>query len=196
MAEKDPAIAELKRFISSKKLDQKKGAWRTKLPKPPQVKKFGSKTYVWSLETSKGDLKFKLLSASAPMHVSSTIYLTLLGYYDGLVFHRVIPGFMAQGGCPKGDGSGGPGYQYDGEFGVEVKHLRPGTLSMANAGPGTDGSQFFVTFVPTPHLNNKHTVFGELYDGSTTLAALEMYGSSSGKPVEKLEIRKATIELV
>jgi peptidyl-prolyl cis-trans isomerase B (cyclophilin B) len=195
MPEKDPAISEIRKFIAAKKLDVHKGVWRTKLPKPPLVKKFSSKSYIWVLETSKGTLKFKLLPAAAPMHVASTIFLTEVGFYDGLTFHRVIPGFMAQAGCPKGDGSGNPGYQYDAECNPKVKHDRPGLLSMANLGPGTDGSQFFITFVATPHLNGKHTIFGELYDGSTTLATLEMYGSSSGKPVEKLPIVKASIAL-
>jgi peptidyl-prolyl cis-trans isomerase B (cyclophilin B) len=196
MPDKDPAIEELRKFIAAKKIDTKKAGWRLKLPRPPQAKKFSNKTYVWSLETSKGPIKFKFLPAAAPMHVSSMIYLTLLGYFDGLTLHRVIPGFMAQAGCPKGDGTGNPGYQYDGECKPNVKHDKSGTLSMANAGPGTDGSQFFITFVPTPHLNNKHTVFGELYDGSTTLAAIEMYGSSSGKPIEKIVLTKVTVEAV
>ncbi|HYC76893.1 MAG TPA: peptidylprolyl isomerase [Planctomycetota bacterium] len=196
MPEKDPALAEIKKFIASKKIDTAKSGWRTKLSKPVAARKFDpKKSYYWILETSKGRLQFKLLPQTAPMHVTSTIYLTEIGFYDDLTFHRVIPGFMAQGGCPLGTGSGNPGYQYDGEFDPKVKHDKPGILSMANAGPGTDGSQFFITFVPTPHLNGKHTVFGELYDGSTTLATLEMYGSSSGKPVERLAIVKATIEV-
>jgi cyclophilin family peptidyl-prolyl cis-trans isomerase len=95
-----------------------------------------------------GPIDVKLLPDVTPMHASSTIYLTRLGYYDGLAFHRVIPGFMAQGGCPLGTGTGGPGYEYDGEFSPTVKHDKPGILSMANRGPGTDGSQFFLTFVP------------------------------------------------
>jgi cyclophilin family peptidyl-prolyl cis-trans isomerase len=128
------------------------------------------------------------------MHVSSTIYLTKLGYYDGLAFHRVIQGFMAQGGCPVGRGTGGPGYEYDGEFDANVRHDRPGLLSMANRGPGTDGSQFFLTFVPTPHLDNNHTIFGEIVDGMETLAALESAGSSSGATTTPLVIEKATIQ--
>ena len=196
MPDKDPAIVELKKFIAAKKIDVQKAGWRTKLLKPPLVKKFSNKTYLWILETTKGPLKFKLLPAAAPMHVVSTIYLTELGFYDGLSFHRVIPGFMAQAGCPKGDGTGTPGYLFDSEINPKFKHDKPGLLSMANTGPATDGSQFFVTFVATPHLNAKHTIFGELYDGSTTLATLEMYGSPSGKPVEKLPIVKATITVV
>jgi cyclophilin family peptidyl-prolyl cis-trans isomerase len=129
----------------------------------------------------------------APVHVSSTIFLTRLGFYDGLAFHRVITGFMAQGGCPLGTGTGGPGYQYAGEFDKKAKHDRPGLLSMANAGPGTDGSQFFLTFVPTPWLDGKHTVFGEVTEGIDALKALEKRGSESGKTREPLSIQKATI---
>ena len=130
----------------------------------------------------------------APMHVTSTIFLTRKGFYDGLSFHRVIPGFMAQGGCPLGTGTGGPGYQYEGEFTVGVKHDKPYMLSMANAGPGTDGSQFFITFEATPNLNGKHTIFGRVVEGKNVVRKLEAAGSSSGKPKEPLIIKKATIE--
>jgi cyclophilin family peptidyl-prolyl cis-trans isomerase len=147
------------------------------------------------LETNKGTMKIALKPDVAPMHVSSTIYLTRLGFYDGLAFHRVINGFMAQGGDPLGNGTGGPGYNYDGEFSTDVKHDKPGILSMANAGPGTDGSQFFITFVPTPHLNGRHSIFGEVTDGMDVLKKLEAAGSPSGKTSEPLSISKATIEV-
>ena len=129
------------------------------------------------------------------MHVSSTIYLTKLGFYDDLAFHRVITGFMAQGGCPLGTGTGSPGYSFGGEFDRSVRHDRPGLLSMANAGPNTDGSQFFLTFVATPHLDGKHTIFGEVVEGMDTVKKLEQAGSDSGTPREALEIEKATIEV-
>ena len=149
----------------------------------------------WDLETNVGSLSVRLLSESAPMHVSSTIYLTRLGFYDGISFHRVITQFMAQGGCPLGTGTGGPGYQYAGEFGGSARHDRPGVLSMANAGPNTDGSQFFLTFVPTPWLDGNHTIFGEVVDGVETLQALEARGSQGGATTEPLEITKATIRV-
>ena len=127
------------------------------------------------------------------MHVSSTIYLTRLGFYDNLKFHRVINGFMAQGGDPMGNGMGGPGYKYSGEFHDSAKHDKAGILSMANAGPDTDGSQFFLTFKATPHLNGRHTVFGEVVDGLDVLKAIEAAGTYSGQPKEDLRILSATI---
>ncbi len=131
----------------------------------------------------------------APMHVSSTIYLARLGFYDGVIFHRVITGFMAQGGDPLGQGIGGPGYNYDGEFSPSARHDRPGLLSMANAGPGTDGSQFFLTFVPTPHLDDKHTIFGEVIEGMETVKELEKRGSGSGSTSEELLMQSTTISV-
>ena len=125
--------------------------------------------------------------------MTSTIYLTELGFYDGLSFHRVIPGFMAQGGCPVGQGTGGPGYDYEGEFAPSARHDRPGLLSMANRGPGTDGSQFFLTFVPTPWLDGNHTIFGEVVDGLETLDALEACGSGSGATSEPLTMKGTLI---
>jgi cyclophilin family peptidyl-prolyl cis-trans isomerase len=130
------------------------------------------------------------------MHVTSTIYLARLGFYDGVIFHRVIDGFMAQGGDPLGLGTGGPGYQYDGEYSPDARHDRPGMLSMANAGPGTDGSQFFLTFVPTPHLDDKHAIFGEVTGGMDVVQALESKGSRSGKTSEQLEMVKTSIRAV
>jgi cyclophilin family peptidyl-prolyl cis-trans isomerase len=111
-----------------------------------------------------------------------------------LAFHRVITGFMAQGGCPLGTGTGGPGYQYGGEFSPSVKHNTPGLLSMANAGPNTDGSQFFLTFVPTPWLDGKHTVYGKVVEGLDTLSKLEAAGSESGRTSEPLRIESVTIQ--
>jgi len=147
------------------------------------------------MATNKGDVKIQLLPDVAPMHVTSFIYLTRMGFYDGLPFHRVITGFMAQGGCPLGRGTGGPGYQYGGEFSPSVKHDTPGLLSMANAGPGTDGSQFFLTFVATPWLDGKHTIYGKVVSGMDTLKKLEAAGSESGRTSEPLKIEKVTIEV-
>jgi peptidyl-prolyl cis-trans isomerase B (cyclophilin B) len=113
------------------------------------------------ISTSKGDINVTLFPDKAPLTVLNFVNLAKKGYYNGLSFHRVIPDFMIQGGCPIGNGTGGPGYRFKDEFSPDLKHDKPGKLSMANAGPGTNGSQFFITHVPTPWLDNKHTIFGE-----------------------------------
>ncbi len=186
-------IAAIDEFIAEQKIDKSNSSWKTQLAKPPQVEFDESKTYYWNLDTNVGAIKIKLMPDVAPMHVSSTIYLTRLGFYDDVPFHRVISGFMAQGGDPLGRGTGGPGYKYAGEFDSKVRHDKPGLLSMANAGPGTDGSQFFLTFVKTPHLDDRHTIFGEVVEGMGTVKELEKRGSSSGRPSESLEIESAKI---
>jgi len=110
--------------------------------------------------TSRGTITLKLFAEGAPLTVANFAQLAQMGYYNGLVFHRVIPDFMIQGGCPEGSGRGGPGYRFEDECRPDLRHDRPGVLSMANAGPGTNGSQFFITHVATPWLDGKHTVFG------------------------------------
>lgn len=169
-------------------------AWKAQLDKPGMMSFDSGKNYYWILTTNKGTIKIRFMPEVAPMHVTSTIFLTRKGFYDGLTFHRVIPGFMAQGGCPFGTGTGGPGYEYDGEFKPGVSHDKPFLVSMANAGPGTDGSQFFITFVPTPSLDGKHTIFGSVVEGQDVVGKLEAAGSSSGKTKESLVIQKAVIE--
>ena len=114
------------------------------------------------MHTSKGDINIRLFADKAPVTVASFANLVQRGFYDGLTFHRVIPDFMIQGGCPQGSGTGGPGYRFEDECVPELKHDAPGKLSMANAGPGTNGSQFFITHVETPWLDGRHTVFGEV----------------------------------
>ena len=118
------------------------------------------------LKTSKGDIKLQLFADKAPVTVANFVNLAQRGYYDGLTFHRVIPNFMVQGGCPHGTGTGGPGYRFEDECTPSLKHDAPGKLSMANAGPGTNGSQFFITHVETPWLDGRHTVFGAVRDSS------------------------------
>lgn len=112
------------------------------------------------IETSKGTININFLPVEAPVTVASFVNLAQRGYYNGLNFHRVIANFMIQGGCPLGSGTGGPGYKFEDEFVPSLRHDAPGKLSMANAGPGTNGSQFFITHVPTPHLDDAHTIFG------------------------------------
>ncbi|MBN1506916.1 MAG: peptidylprolyl isomerase [Sedimentisphaerales bacterium] len=169
--------------------------WKLKLTQPPMMAFDPNTEHFWILDTNKGEIRIKLMPAVAPMHVTSTIFLTNKGFYDGTMFHRVIPGFMAQGGCPLGTGRGGPGYAYAGEIKPNVKHDRPYLLSMANTGqPNTDGSQFFITFKPTPWLDGKHTIFGEVVAGQDTVKKLEAAGTAQGEPKEELKINKARIE--
>ena len=174
-------------------VDKTNPNWKSELTEPAMMPFEAGKSYLWELETNHGTMTFKLHHESAPIHVNSTIYLTQIGFYDAVVFHRVIPGFMAQGGDPTGTGRGGPGYKYDGEFSAGRSHTKPGLLSMANAGPGTDGSQFFITFVPTPFLDGKHTIFGEMTAGEAVLEAFEARGSRRGVTSEVLKIVKANI---
>lgn len=118
------------------------------------------------MNTSKGAIKINFLADIAPVTVANFVNLAANGFYDGLSFHRVIPNFMIQGGCPDGTGAGGPGYRFEDECSPKARHDSPGVLSMANAGPGTNGSQFFITHVETAWLDGKHTVFGRVEDAS------------------------------
>jgi peptidyl-prolyl cis-trans isomerase B (cyclophilin B) len=118
------------------------------------------------IRTSKGDIRLQLFADEAPLTVANFVNLANRGFYDDLAFHRVIPNFMIQGGCPLGTGTGGPGYRFEDECSPSLRHDAPGKLSMANAGPGTNGSQFFITHVPTSWLDGKHTVFGAVLDDS------------------------------
>ena len=126
-----------------------------------------------TMKTDKGNLSITIYAADTPMTAASFLNLASRGYYDGIIFHRVIPNFMVQGGDPTGTGSGGPGYQFDDECLSSLKHDKPGILSMANAGPGTNGSQFFITYGPQPHLDGMHTVFGHVTEGQDVVDAIE-----------------------
>jgi peptidyl-prolyl cis-trans isomerase B (cyclophilin B) len=129
-----------------------------------------NKKYTAVIKTDKGDLTLELYPQDAPVTVNSFVSLARKGFYNGLTFHRIIPGFMAQGGDPTGTGSGGPGYKFQDEFSARTHQA--GSLSMANSGPGTNGSQFFICYAPQPHLNGKHTVFGQLTQGMDALKQL------------------------
>ena len=124
------------------------------------------------MDTDKGEIRIELFPADAPLTVMNFVNLAQRGYYDGLKFHRVIPDFMVQGGDPTGTGTSGPGYNFSDEFTPGRRHDGPGVLSMANAGPGTNGSQFFITHVATPHLDDKHTVFGKVASGKDVVDAI------------------------
>jgi len=133
---------------------------------PPQMRLDPNRRYLATFHTSSGDFTAELFAAQAPVTVNNFVTLARDGFYDGTTFHRVIRGFMAQGGDPTGTGTGGPGYQFNDEASaLALQHDGPGILSMANAGRNTNGSQFFITFVPTPHLNGKHAVFGRIVGG-------------------------------
>jgi peptidyl-prolyl cis-trans isomerase B (cyclophilin B) len=128
---------------------------------------------VATIKTSRGTIRLQLHDDKAPRTCANFEKLTNKGFYNGLKFHRVIPDFMIQTGCPRGDGRGGPGYSFPDEFHKELKHSGPGVLSMANAGPDTNGSQFFITHVATPHLDGKHSVFGQVLEGQDVVDSIE-----------------------
>ncbi len=142
------------------------------------------------LKTSKGEIALTLFADKTPVTVANFLNLASRGYYDGVKFHRVIADFMIQGGDPTGTGAGGPGYTFEDEFDPTLKHDKPGILSMANRGPRTNGSQFFITHVPTPWLDRKHTVFGEVTQGQDVVNAIQQ-----GDTIQSIDILDSTDEL-
>lgn len=142
--------------------------WNT----PPEMTIDLEKGYKAIFKTEKGDITARLFADKTPRTVNNFVFLARKGFYDDTIFHRVISDFMAQGGDPTGSGRGGPGYQFADEFHPELRHDKPGILSMANAGPNTNGSQFFLTHVPTPWLDQKHSVFGEVTKGMDVLLSI------------------------
>ena len=145
------------------------------------------------MHTNKGTININLFDDKTPVTVANFVNLATRGYYDGLTFHRVIGNFMIQGGCPDGTGMGGPGYKFEDEFVSDLKHDKPGILSMANAGPATNGSQFFITHLPTPHLNGKHTVFGAVVSADDQKVVNSI---AKGDVIEKLTIEGDTTALL
>lgn len=145
-------------------------------------------------KTNHGNFKIKLHADKTPRTVSNFATLAKEGFYNGLVFHRIIDGFMIQGGCPDGTGMGGPGYRFEDEF-TDLKHDKPGILSMANAGPNTNGSQFFITLVPTPHLNGAHSVFGEVVEGMDIVSQIgKVETGFQDRPKDDVKIETVEIE--
>jgi len=142
--------------------------WNT----PPSMQIDSKKKYKAHMETDKGTMVIELFADKTPKTVNNFVFLSREGYYDGVIFHRVIDNFMVQGGDPTGSGMGGPGYKFGDEFDPSLKHDKRGVLSMANAGPGTNGSQFFITHVPTPWLDGKHSVFGQVVEGLDVLLSI------------------------
>ncbi len=141
---------------------------------------------VATITTGKGVIRLELFNDKVPNTVANFTKLSGEGYYNGLSFHRVLADFMVQSGCPDGNGTGGPGYKFDDEFHPELKHDKPGTLSMANSGPNTNGSQFFITHVPTPWLDGKHSVFGQVFEGQEVVDAI-----AEGDVMESLVVTPA-----
>jgi cyclophilin family peptidyl-prolyl cis-trans isomerase len=142
--------------------------WNT----PPAMEIDPKKTYMARIETDKGEMLIELFANKAPKTVNNFVFLARQGFYENVIFHRVIANFMVQGGDPTGTGTGGPGYKFQDEFDPSLKHDKPGMLSMANAGPNTNGSQFFITHIPTPWLDGKHSVFGQISEGMDVLMSI------------------------
>jgi cyclophilin family peptidyl-prolyl cis-trans isomerase len=160
---------------------------------PPSGALDTSKTYTARFKTQRGEIVVELYADRAPLTVENFVNLARAGFYDGTTFPRVIGGFMAQGGDPTGTGTGGPGYQFGDEFHSTLRHDSPGILSMANAGAGTNGSQFFITHGPTPHLDNRHSVFGKVVEGMDVVMSLrERDPQRDREPGDRIE----TIEII
>lgn len=194
----------LKTFIAEQKeagkIDPAVEGWRTNLPKFPEVKFLDGGRYLWVMDTTEGKMTFALDHKNAPEHVRNILYLTELGYYDDLSFHRIIPRFMAQGGFPLGRGNGNPGYGLKLEAKRDVKHEGAGVLSMARSRlPDSAGSQFFITFGSQPNLDGGYTVFGKITDGQEVLKKLEAAGNPNPRsngvpPLKVIRIKSTSVE--
>jgi cyclophilin family peptidyl-prolyl cis-trans isomerase len=163
--------------------------WKT----APAVQIDPKKKYKARMETDKGTMVIELFADKAPKTVNNFVFLAREGFYEGITFHRVISNFMVQGGDPTGRGSGGPGYKFEDEFHPGLRHAKQGILSMANAGPNTNGSQFFITHVATPHLDNKHTVFGQVVEGLDVLMSIPPRDPNNAN-APAVKINRVTIE--
>jgi cyclophilin family peptidyl-prolyl cis-trans isomerase len=165
--------------------------WNT----PPAMEIDPEKKYTAHMETDKGEMVIELFADKAPKTVNNFVFLARQGFYDDVIFHRVIDNFMVQGGDPTGTGTGGPGYKFEDEFHPSLKHDKPGRLSMANAGANTNGSQFFITHVPTPWLDNKHSVFGQVKEGMDVLMSIPprdpMRPDSPGVKIQKVTVEES-----
>ncbi len=154
----------------------------------------GEKTVKVRIQTTLGDIQVELYPEEAPKTVENFVTLAQKNFYDGIIFHRVIPGFMVQTGDPTGTGRGGPGYQFEDEFSDELRHDKPGVLSMANSGPGTNGSQFFITVAPTPWLDDHHSVFGRVTGGMDVLEKIvNAPRNSQDKPLQEVKMLRVEV---
>lgn len=161
--------------------------WNT----PPAMLIEPKKQYKAHMETDNGIMVIELFAEKTPITVNNFVFLSREGFYDGVIFHRVIDNFMVQGGDPTGTGHGGPGYKFGDEFDASLKHDKRGILSMANAGPNTNGSQFFITHGPTPHLNGKHTVFGQVVEGLEVLMSIPASGQAPAVKIIRVTIEES-----
>jgi cyclophilin family peptidyl-prolyl cis-trans isomerase len=156
---------------------------------PPQMDIDPSASYTAVIRTNLGQMTLELFAKDAPKTVNNFVFLAEDGFYDGIIFHRVIPGFMIQGGDPTGTGTSGPGYQFEDEIVPALVFDEPGILAMANSGANTNGSQFFITVVPTPHLNGAHTIFGKIVEGQNVADAIAMSPAAAGnRPIQNIVI--------
>ncbi len=160
---------------------------------PPEMQIDPKKKYRAHMETDNGTMVIELFADKVPQTVNNFVFLCREGFYDGVIFHRVIANFMAQGGDPTGTGRGGPGYKFKDEFHPSLKHDKRGILSMANAGPNTNGSQFFITHLPTPHLDNRHAVFGQVVEGEDVLMSISPRDPNNAS-APAVKIIRVTIE--
>src|SRR5918997_568191 len=169
-------------------------AGKQQFSKAPEMALDPQKDYFATFHTAHGPIRVKLYAQEAPITVNNFVFLAQQGFYDGTTFHRVIKNFMVQGGDPTGTGTGGPGYKIKDEFHPKRRHDRPGILSMANAGANTGGSQFFITHTATPHLDNRHSVFGEVVEGLENLMKIRerdpQRDRQAGDLIERVEIQE------
>lgn len=177
--------------VSSAFAQDKPKSW----DKPPEMKIDLNKTYVATIDTTKGKIVLNLFPKEAPKTVNSFVFLAKEGFYNGVIFHRVIPGFMIQGGDPTGTGTGGPGYKYENENKDTTRKFTAGTVGMANAGPNTNGSQFFITDVDTPLPARDYTIFGEVKEGLDVVKAIAATPrNGQDRPNTPIKINSVTIE--
>ena len=161
---------------------------------PPAMTIDESKSYSAIFKTNHGDINVDLFVSQAPVTVNNFVFLARDGFYNHVIFHRVIPDFMIQGGDPDGTGMGGPGYRFQDEFEPSLVFDGPGILAMANAGPGTNGSQFFITVAPTPHLNGAHTIFGKVTSGQDIADAIsKVPQGANNRPTDQVTIERIEI---
>ena len=166
----------------------------TQYSSPPAMSIDAAKSYTATLKTNHGEITIELFAFDAPVTVNSFVFLAREKFYDGVIFHRVIDGFMIQGGDPTGTGTGGPGYRFQDEIVPSITFAEPGLLAMANSGPGTNGSQFFITVTPTPHLNGNHTIFGKVTDGYDVVETISKVNTGPrDKPADPVVIESIDI---